>query len=235
MIKKFELTVAANKQAAASLNSKLREVHLELSSKEDEITRLVNNQENLEKEKSNLQLSNGDFARKLAMSIQETKNLEGCVHVLAAQLVELDKQNLTFTDKFDELNSLYDSCFKLVQQERDLAVKHSQKLYDQLHGEFLCIASERDALQLVNKELNDKITELQRVQESVMAQLSEESRLAGERIKMLESESENLLSKKTETEKLVSELEQKVNFLSESSRSSENKVVSIYLTPPFYG
>ncbi|GKV09331.1 hypothetical protein SLEP1_g20849 [Rubroshorea leprosula] len=224
MIKKFEATVAANKQAAASLNSKLREVHLELSSKEVEITRLVNTKENLEKEKSNLQLSNGDFARKLAMSIQETKNLEGCVHVLAAQLVELDKQNLTFTDKFDELNSLYDACFKLVQQERDLAAKHSQKLYDQLHGEFLCIASERDALQLVNKELNDKITELQRVQESVMAQLSEESRLAGERIKRLESESENLLSKKTETEKLVSELEQKVNFLSESSRSSENKV-----------
>ncbi|GLU16191.1 hypothetical protein SLE2022_326360 [Rubroshorea leprosula] len=229
MIKKFEATVAANKQAAASLNSKLREVHLELSSKEDEITRLVNTKENLEKEKSNLQLSNGDFARKLAMSIQETKNLEGCVHVLAAQLVELDKQNLTFTDKFDELNSLYDACFKLVQQERDLAAKHSQKLYDQLHGEFLCIASERDALQLVNKELNDKITELQRVQESVMAQLSEESRLAGERIKRLESESENLLSKKTETEKLVSELEQKVNFLSESSRSSENKVQHLLL------
>lgn len=229
MIKKFEATVATHKQAAQSLNSKLEEVHHELRSKEEEINRLVNTQKNLEEDKSDLQLENNDISRKLAMLIEETKNLEGFVQVLAAQLVELDNQNLSFTKKFDELNSLYDTCFKLVQQEKDLAAKHSQKLFDQLHDKFLCITSERDALQLVNQELNNKITDLQRAQESVMEQLTEARRLAGERIKMLESESENLLSNKTEKEKLISELEEKVNFLSESSRSSENKMQDLLL------
>lgn len=225
MLKKFEATVAANRLATENLNSKLEEVHHELRIKEDEIKCLIITQENLEKEKNALQLSSNDFANKLAMSLQEIKNLEGFVHVLAAQLVELDKQSLFFINKFDQLNALYDNCFKLVQQERDLAVKHAQKQYDQLHDRFLCITSEKDALQLVNQELNNKIIELQKAQESVMAQLSEECRSAGERIQRLESEAEMLMSKKNETEILVSKLEEKIDTLSESSRSSENKMV----------
>ncbi|XVE55497.1 hypothetical protein DITRI_Ditri03aG0163300 [Diplodiscus trichospermus] len=229
LIKKFEATVAANKQAAESLNSKMGEVQLELRSKEDEINCLLTTQENLEKEKSNLLLTNEEFAKKLSISLQEIKYLEGLVAMLAAQLVELDKQNLTFTDKFDELNSLYDTCFKLVKQERDLAAKHAQKKYEQLHDKFLCITSERDALNLVNQESNSKIIELQKAQESVMAQLSEECRLAGERIQKLESEAESLVSKKIDAEKLVSKLEEKIDMLSESSRSSENKMQDLLL------
>ncbi|XWS25279.1 hypothetical protein CRYUN_Cryun27aG0055700 [Craigia yunnanensis] len=229
LIKKFEATVAVNKQAAESFNSKMGEVHLELRSKEDEITCLLTTQENLEKEKSDLLLNNNEFAKKLSISLQEIKHLEGFVAVLAAQLVELDNQNLTFADKFDELNSLYDTCFHLVQQERDLAAKHSQKKYEQLHDRFLCITSERDALQLVNGELNSKIIELQKAQESVMTQLSEECHLAGERIKKLESEAESLVSKKIEAEKLVSKLEEEIDTLSESSRSSENKMQDLLL------
>ena len=225
LIKKFEATVAVNKQAAESLNSKMGEVQLELRSKEDDIKCLLTTQENLEREKSDLLLSNNEFAKKLSISLQEIKHLEGFVAVLAAQLVELDNQNQTFTDKFDELNSLYDTCFKLVQRERDLAAKHAQKKYEQLHDRFLGITSERDALQLVNWELNSKIIELQKAQESVMTQLSEECHLAGERIQKLESEAESLVSKKIETEKLVSKLEEKIDTLSESSRSSENKMV----------
>lgn len=225
MLKKFEATVAANKLATESLNSKLEEMHLELRLKEDEIRRLMAAQENLENEKSILQLSSTDFANKLAVSIQEMKNLEGFIHMLAAQLAELDKQNLNFTDKFDQLNSLYNACFKLVQLEKDLAAKCAQKQYDQLHDKFLNMTSEKDALLLVNQELNNKITELQKAQETVMAQLSEECRAAGERIQRLESEAEMLLSKKNETETLVSKLEETIDVLSESSRSSENKVV----------
>lgn len=201
------------------------EVQLELRSKDDEIKCLLTTQENLEKENSNLLLSNNEYAKKLSISLQEIKHLEGFVAVLAAQLVELDKQNLTFTDKFDELNSLYDTCFKLVQQEKELAAEHAQKKYEQLCDKFLCITSEKDALELVNQKLNSKIIELQKTQESVMAQLSEECHLAKRRIQKLASEAENLVSKKIETENLVSKLEEKIDTLSESSRSSENKMV----------
>ncbi|OMO94323.1 hypothetical protein COLO4_16402 [Corchorus olitorius] len=229
LIKKFEATVAASKQAAESLNSKMEEVQFELRLKEDEIKCLLTTQENLEKEKTDLLSSNDGFAKKLSKSFQEIKYLEGFVAMLAAQLVELDKQNLTFTAKFDELSSLYDTCFELVQQERDLAAKHAQRKYEQLHDKFLCITSERDALKLVNQELNSKIIELQKAQESVMAQLSEECHLAGVRIQKLESEAETLVSKKIEADKLVSQLEEKIDMLSESSRSSENKLQDLLL------
>ncbi|KAG6698958.1 hypothetical protein I3842_08G046100 [Carya illinoinensis] len=223
MIKKFEETVAANRLVTESLNSKLEEVYLRLKLKEDDIKQLIFTQENLEKEKSDFQLHNSDLARKLDMSSKEIRNLEGLVQVLAAQLVELDKQNLTFSYKFDDLNALYESCFKLVQQERDLAATHAKKQYDQLHDKFLYRKSEMDALQLINQELNNKCIELQKVQESVHAQLSEDCRLAGERIQKLEFEAEKRVSEKLQTEMLVSKLEENIDTLSESLRSSENK------------
>ncbi|ONI35114.1 hypothetical protein PRUPE_1G516800 [Prunus persica] len=229
MIKNFEATLATNRLATESLNSKLGEVHLELKLKEDEIKRLITVQENLEKEKLGVQLSNDDLVKRLDMSVLEIKNLEGFVHVLAAHLVELDKQSLDFLDKFDKLNSLYDACFKLVQQERDLSTKLSQRQYDQLHDRFLTITSEKDAIELVNQELNNKVLELQKVQESVVAQLSEECRIARERIQNLESEAEGLVSKNIETEKLVSQLELQIDSLSESSRSSENRMQDLLL------
>ncbi|KAJ7006810.1 synaptonemal complex protein 1-like [Populus alba x Populus x berolinensis] len=229
MLKKFETTVAANRLATEDLNSKLEEMNHELRMKGDKINSLMTTQENLAKEKSDHQSRSNDFANRLAISLQEIKNLEGFLHVLAAQLVELDKQSLTFTTKFDQLNSLYDSCFKLAQQERELAVKHVQRQYDQLHDQSLSVKSEKDAMKLVNKELNDKIIELQKSQESIMAQLSEESQSAKERIQSLESEAEMLMSKKKETEMLVSKLEEKIDTLSEGSRSSENKMQDLLL------
>ncbi|KAG6784276.1 hypothetical protein POTOM_009965 [Populus tomentosa] len=229
MLKKFETTVAANRLATEDLNSKLEEMNHELRLKGDKINSLMTTQENLAKEKTDHQSRSNDFANRLAISLQEIKNLEGFLHVLAAQLVELDKQSLTFTTKFDQLNSLYDSCFKLAQQERELAVKHVQRQYDQLHDQSLSVKSEKDAMKLVNQELNDKIIELQKSQESIMAQLSEESQSAKERIQSLESEAEMLISKKKETEMLVSKLEEKIDTLSEGSRSSENKMQDLLL------
>ncbi|PRQ21827.1 hypothetical protein RchiOBHm_Chr7g0243551 [Rosa chinensis] len=223
MIKNFEETLATNRLATESLNTKLGEVHLELKLKEDEIRRLITGQENLETEKYDLHMSNNDLVKRLDMSVLEIKNLEGFVHVLAAHLAELDRVSLNFLEKFDKLNSVYEACFRLVNQERDLSAKLAKRQYDQLHGRFLNLTSEKDAIQLVNQELNNKVMELQKVQESIMAQLSEECRIARERIQKLEFEAEALVSKKIETEKLVSELELQIDSLSESSRSSENK------------
>ncbi|XP_002513917.2 synaptonemal complex protein 2 isoform X1 [Ricinus communis] len=224
MLKKFEATLAANRLDTESLNSKLDEMHHELGIKEDNIKCLMTTQEKLEKEKSDLQFSSNNFADKLAMSLQEIKDLEGFVHILAAQMAELDKQNLVFNDKFDQLNSLCDTCFKLIQLERDLIAKHAQKKFNQLHDKFLCVASEKDALQLVNQELNDKIIELQKAQDSIREQLSEGCRLAADRIQKLESEAEMLLSKKNETEILVSKLEETIDSLREHLSTSENKM-----------
>ncbi|KAM5575712.1 synaptonemal complex protein 2-like [Rosa sericea] len=229
MIKNFEETLATNRLATESLNTKLGEVRLELKLKEDEIRRLITGQENLETEKHDLHMSNNDLVKRLDMSVLEIKNLEGFVHVLAAHLAELDRQSLNFLEKFDKLNSLYEACFLLVNQERDLSAKLAKRQYDQLHDRFFNLTSEKDAIQLVNQELNNKVMELQKDQESIMAQLSEECRIARERIQKLEFEAEALVSKKIETEKLVSELELQIDSLSESSRSSENKMQNLLL------
>lgn len=229
MIKKFEVTVADNRLETESLNSKVEEMHIDLQSKDDQIKLLMTTKENLEKEKSDLQMSRDSFEKKLVTSIQETKNLEGFVHVFAAQLVDLDKQSLTFMEKFYQLNSHYESCFKSVQKERDLSSQQAQNQYDQLNDKFFSIASEKDALQLVNQELNIKIIELKKTLESVKAEFLEECHLAGEKISRLESEAEALISKKIETELLVSKLEKEIDSLLENSRSLENKMVCSFL------
>lgn len=229
MIKKLEVTVADNRLETESLNSKVEEMHIDLQSKEDEIKLLMITKENLEKEKSDLQMSRDSFEKKLVTSIREIKNLEGFVHVFAAQLADLDKQSLTFMEKFYQLNSHYESCFQSIQMERDLSSQQAQNQYDQLNDKFFSIASEKDALQLVNQELNSKIIELQKTQESVKAQCLEECRLAGEKISRLESEAEALISKKIETELLVSKLEKEIDSLLENLRSFENKLVCNFL------
>lgn len=225
MIKKFEQALGENRLATEDLNSKLKGLQLELKSKENEIKDLITSQENLKIEKNEAQLNVDELSKKLAISLQEVKRFEGQVHLFAEQLVELDKQSLAFLDKFDRLNSLYQSCFKLVQQERDLAAKRAKKEYDQLHDKYVCVTTEKDELQLVIQELNQKITGLQKVHESVTAQFSEECCLLKGKIQSLESESEKLASQKTEKELLVSKLEEKIETLLEDLRSSEAKMV----------
>jgi hypothetical protein len=115
--------------------------------------------------------------------------------------------------------------------ETSNSAKLAERLYDQLHDRFLNLTLEKDVVQLVNQELNDKLMELQKIQESIMVQLSAECRIARKMIQKLESEAEALVSKKIETEKLVSELDLKIDSLSESSRSSENKMQYLLLKP----
>ncbi|KAF7850995.1 hypothetical protein BT93_L4739 [Corymbia citriodora subsp. variegata] len=224
MIKKFEAALEENVVAMDNLNSTLGEMQSKLISKEDEIKQLITTQENLEKDKKELQLRNDDFGSKLAMSLQEIKSLESLVHLIAAQLVELDKQSLIYLKKFDQLNSLYESCFKLVQKQMDLAAQLAKKRHNKLLSELLFTTSEKDALQVLNQELNSKVIELQKSHEVAMTQLSEELRISRERIQCLESKAETLVSKKIESELLVCELEQKISSLLESAKSSEDRM-----------
>ncbi|KAJ1411355.1 Synaptonemal complex protein 2 [Sesbania bispinosa] len=212
-----------------NMNAKMGEVHLQLKVKEDEIMHQMTSQETLEKEKNDLQLCNAELAEKLDMSLQEIKNLEGSLQVLATHLLNLDKESLNLLSKFDEMNSLYASCFKLVQQEREIFSKHAHNQYGELNKKFLILASEKDEIQMKNQELSSSVNELQKVQDSTVAQHKVDCRLAAERIQHLESEAETLISKKAEAEVIISKLEEKAEILLESSRSSENQMKGLLL------
>lgn len=234
MIKNFESAVAASNLTAERLNSKLGELTLQLQMKGDHIDKLEAIKENLEREKSDVQTLKDDISRRLDTSLLEINKLETLLHVLGSLLAEVDKQNLEFLDKFDQLNSLYEYCFKLTHQEKDLASKQARRQYDQLHDKFLHVTSEKDALQLTCEELKNKLTELQRSQDSITAQLSEERQAASERIQGLESEAEIQMSKKIEAEKLVAKLQFQIDALSESSRSSDTKMVCKFYQPTYF-
>lgn len=227
--KRFEEMAVENRLIIEGLNSKLEEAQLESNSKEEKIISLIASRDDLQKEKSDLEMHNDVVHKKLDASVLETKNLKDLVHLLVEQLVELDRQNSTFLEKFNQLNLLNDSCFKLAKLERNVASELAQRQYNKLHDKLIYITSEKNALKLINVESQQKVDELQKVQESLKAQHLEESRLAGERIQKLESEVETLVSEKTRTESLVSKLEDKIGTLSESSRSSESKMVYTFL------
>ncbi|XP_054798909.1 synaptonemal complex protein 1-like isoform X2 [Prosopis cineraria] len=229
MIKSLDETLAASKMASESLNSKLGEAQLQLEVKEDEITHHITTGEKLKKEMGDLQLYNAEITKKLDMSLQKIKDLDELVQALTANVVGLDKESLNLLSKFDELNCLYDSYFHLVQHERDALSKHAQAQYDELHNKFMILRSEKGAIQLKNHELNDKVTELQEVLESMATQHEDEYRLAAERIQCLESEAQTLISNKEEAELSISKLEEKVEFFSESSRSLENQMQGLLL------
>ncbi|KAI9106392.1 hypothetical protein K1719_021920 [Acacia pycnantha] len=231
LINNLDETLAASKMASESLNSKLGEVQLQLEVKEDEINHHVTTEEKLKKEMGDLQLCNAEITKKLDLSLQEIKNLDELVQALAANVVGIDKESLNFLSKFDELNCLYDSCFHLVLQERDALSKYAQAQYDELHNKFLSLRSEKDAIQLINHQLNNKVTELQEVLESTATRHADNCRLAAERIQCLESEAQTLILKKEEAELSISKLEEKVEIFSDSSRSLENQMACLFNLP----
>ncbi|GAU38831.1 hypothetical protein TSUD_356820 [Trifolium subterraneum] len=213
MIKNLEDMLTSCRLATENLNSELGELHLQLKVKDEEITQHIATQQNLDKEKSDLQLCNADLAEKLEMLLQEIKNLEGSLGAMAAHLVNLDKESLNLMSKFDEMNSVYTSCFKLVQHERDTFSKHCQNQYDELHNKFLILSSEKDGIHMINQELSNSLNDLLKVQESNVAQYTEDCRLAADRIQCLELEAEVLISKKSEAEVTISKLEEKAESL----------------------
>ncbi|KAF6148740.1 hypothetical protein GIB67_019348 [Kingdonia uniflora] len=228
-IKDLEGTIASDKSSLESLGSRLKEVQHELYLREDICKCLKATQENLEKEKSALQSSNEDYAKRLLASGQEIQRLEDFVQWLVEKLVELDKNSVVFSNNVAQMTSAFDNFYKLVQEEKEFTAKIAQRQYGLLQDQFLRIKSENEAFQTENGGLKNKIIELQKVQEGVMVQHAEGCRLTEEKIQGIESEAETLLSKKKELEMLVSTLEEKSRHLSEVSSISKTKMQELLL------
>ncbi|XP_050904993.1 synaptonemal complex protein 1 [Lathyrus oleraceus] len=229
MIKSLEDMLTSSRLDTETLNSKLGELHLQLKVKDEEITNRIACQQKLDKEKSDLQLCNADLTEKLGKSLQEIKNLEGSLQSMATHLLNLDKESLNLVSKFNEMDSLYTSCFTLVQHERDTFSKHAQNQYDELHNKFSVLSSENDGIHMINQELSNSLNDLRKVQESTLAQYTEDCRLSAEKIQRLELEAEDSISKKAEAEVTISKLEEKAEALLESVRSSENQMQGLLL------
>ncbi|KAL0351441.1 UNVERIFIED_CONTAM: Synaptonemal complex protein 1 [Sesamum calycinum] len=228
-IKQLEEDVAANKVAMESLTSKMEKLHFEMRVKEDDMQQLSIFKEKLENENKDLLSSKNDFANRLEMALKEIKKLEDFVNILVLKFTELESQSLTFSEKVMQLSSLFDSCLSLAQQERDLVSKNAKQKFDQIHNQCTCVISEKNALQLVNHELNNKVLELQKEQEFAMVQHAEECRLAEEKIRKLESEAETLVSKQTEMQALIVKLEDELRISSENSTLSDKKMQNLLL------
>ncbi|KAK4391128.1 Synaptonemal complex protein 1 [Sesamum angolense] len=228
-IKQLEEDVAANKVAMESLTSKMEKLHFEMRVKEDDMQQLSISKEKLENENKDLLSSKNDFANRLEMALKEIKKLEDFVNILVLKFTELESQSLTFSEKVMQLSSLFDSCLSLAQQERDLVSKNAKQKFDQIHNRCTCVISEKNALQLVNHELNNKVLELQKEQEFAMVQHAEECRLAEEKIRKLESEAETLVSKQTEMQALIVKLEDELRISSENSTLSDKKMQDVLL------
>ncbi|CAH8253194.1 unnamed protein product [Arabidopsis lyrata] len=223
VITKLETTAAERKLNIENLNSQLEKLHLELTTKEDEVKDLVSIQEKLEKEKTSVQLSADELFEKLVSSEQEVKKLDEFVHYLVAELTELDKKNLTLKGKFDKLSGLYDTHFMLSRKDRDLASDRAQRSFDQLQGEFSSITAQKEALESTSNELSEKIVVLQNDKESLISQLSGVRCSASQTIDKLESEAKGLVLKNAETESVISKLKEEIETLLESVRTSADK------------
>lgn len=224
-MKQLEETVEGNKVHLKTLESHMQEMKHELSLKEDSCNCLRDTLSNLENERNALQLSNQNFAQKIDDSCQEFKELEMLLNHLVLQLVELNKESATISDQVSRLFLSFGAYDKLLQQEKFLAIKSAQGKYEQLHGQFVHTRSENDAFKLEIEELKHKTMELQKAQEFAMVQHAEECHLAEDKIRILETEAEVLVSHKKESDKLVSELGEKVKDLSKACSLAETQRV----------
>uniref|UniRef100_A0A7N0UKC4 Synaptonemal complex protein 1 n=1 Tax=Kalanchoe fedtschenkoi TaxID=63787 RepID=A0A7N0UKC4_KALFE len=223
-IKDLNDQVQNDKLDLDSLNTKMAECHLGSQKKDEELKSLTWTLENMEKENTDIQARNEQLSNKLQKALEETKDLEHLLQLSVEKLVELDEQSLTLSKKLFELSSLYSWFLKLVQTEKDLTAKNAEQNYNQILADFLHMKSEKDASMLVNQQLHEKVTELQRAQESAMVQHAEELRLAEDRIRVLESEGAKLMLEKITSESLVAKLEENISILSSNALLSENKV-----------
>ncbi|KAH0876166.1 hypothetical protein HID58_003242 [Brassica napus] len=224
-----EAAIAEAKLNIENLNLQLEKVRVELTSKEDEAKYLVGVKEKLERDKMDIQLSADNLSEKLINSDQEVKKLEGFVHSLATELAELDKKNLAFVENFDKLNGLYGTHLMLLQKDRDIASDRAQRLYNQLQGELSTVTVQKEALQSSANELYEQKEELKKAKESLVSQLAEERCSAKQEIEKLESEAKCLVSTNSETEAVLSELNEELEALSENLRASENKTQELLL------
>ncbi|CAM8926338.1 unnamed protein product [Rhodiola kirilowii] len=222
-INELKQKVQADQLDLESLKSKMAECHLGLQKKEEELKSLTLNLENTEREKSDSQARNEQLSNKLQKSLEDTKGLENLVQLLVEKLVELDEQSSMLPKRLFDLNSVYSRCLNLVEMEQELTSKNAEKESNKINADFLQIKSEKDASVLVNKQLNERVIEVQRAQDSAMIQHAEELREAEDRIRVLESEVGKLCQEKITSESLVSKLEETITNLSNTTLLSEKK------------
>ncbi|KAH6832849.1 hypothetical protein C2S53_014360 [Perilla frutescens var. hirtella] len=229
VLKQLEEDRTANRISLENLTSKMEKLQLELRVKEEDLLELSLSKEKLDRENKDLLVSKDEFSNRLQLALMEVKNLEDFVNVLVVKFKELENQSLTFSDEVIQLNVLFDSCLELARQEKDLVSKCAQQKFDQINNRCTSVISEKNALQLVNHELDNKVLELQKEQEFTMVQHAEECRLAEEKIRKLESEAETLVSKQSEMQALILKLEDSIRSSSENSRLSEEKMQDLLL------
>ncbi|URE24824.1 Synaptonemal complex protein [Musa troglodytarum] len=227
VIKELNEIIEDKKANLQSLDSQLQERQHELSLKEDTCKSLRASIINLENENSSLQRSNRDFAQEIEKSCQDLKKLENSFGGLVAMMVELHNESAALEKHIYMLFSLLEVYYDMVQKQKELASRSAQRKYDQLHEQFKHCTIENDAIKLEKQDQKDKILELQKAQEFIMVQHADECRLAEEKVRILESEIKDLLSKKNDSDKLITELEEKVKDLSESHAISEAQVKSL--------
>ncbi|XP_020243852.1 synaptonemal complex protein ZEP1-like isoform X2 [Asparagus officinalis] len=222
LIRQLENATEENKRHLQTVDCQLHEVQQDLILKEETCNRLRSSEEVLRKEKCDLECNNQDLILQVDKSLQEIKHLEDLVCGLMSKVVDLDKESLTVSNYVTKMVSSFETFCELAQQEKNLALKCAQGNFDKLHGQFLGIRSENDALRAEIGDLKEKIMELQKSQEFTMVQHAEECRLVEDKTRTLESEVEVLVSKKTESEKLVVDLKERVKVLTEASGVTED-------------
>lgn len=225
LIRQLENAIEENKRHLQTVDCQLHEVQQGLTLKEETCNRLRSSEEVLRKEKCDLECNNQDLILQVDKSLQEIKHLEDLVCSLMSKVVDLDKESLTVSNYVAKLVSSFETCCELAQQEKNLALKCAQGNFDKLYEQFLGTRSENDALRAEIGDLKEKIMELQKSQEFTMVQHAEECRLVEDKTRRLESEVEVLVSKKTESEKLVVDLREKVKVLTEAAGVTEDHMV----------
>lgn len=227
VIKELNEIIEDKKANLQSLDSQLQERQHELSLKEDTCKSLRASIINLENENSSLQRSNRNLAQEIEKSCQHLKELENSFSGLAAMMVELHNESAALEKHIYMFFSSLEVYYDMVQKQKELTCWSAQHKYDQLHEQFKHCTIENDAIKLEKQEQKDKILELQKAQEFIMVQHADECRLAEEKVRILESEIKDLLSKKNDSDKLTIEFEEKVKDLSESHAISEAQVVKL--------
>ncbi|XP_051124039.1 synaptonemal complex protein 1-like isoform X2 [Andrographis paniculata] len=222
-IKQLKEDVAANMVTLENLTSEMEKLHVEMRVKEDNLLELSISKEKLERDNENLISSQKALTNRLEMANKEIQNFEDFVTLLVVRFTELENQSLTFSERISQLNAIFDKSLALAQQEKDLVSKCTKKKFDHIHNECSSVISEKNALQLVNHELKNKVIELQKEQEFAMVQHAEECRLAEEKIQNLESEAERLVSEQNGMQALVVKLEDNLRTSTESSILSDTK------------
>lgn len=228
-LKHLEETVELNKTQLQDLDSQLRKMELELKLKEDVCTSLGVAIEALGREKADLCLQREDLSLKLEKSHVEYSHLERSLVVLRDNTIQLERENKTIETNVSNLLSSYKKYYQLVQEEKRLITESTNSKIDGIQKMYIQSREENNGLNAQIKELNGKITDLEKMQEFSMVQHAEECQLAEEKIKIMQLEVKNLGSEKVELEKTNLELQEKVKHLTEASAEAESHVVCINL------